>query len=57
MEIEGCTIRSEFGAVLGDNVTSGPFTVYKNGVIGNNVTIEGQESIVSRSIPDGSTVI
>jgi UDP-N-acetylglucosamine diphosphorylase / glucose-1-phosphate thymidylyltransferase / UDP-N-acetylgalactosamine diphosphorylase / glucosamine-1-phosphate N-acetyltransferase / galactosamine-1-phosphate N-acetyltransferase len=57
MEIEGCTIRSEFGAVLGDNVTSGPFTVYKNGVVGNNVTIEGQESIISRIIPDGSVVI
>ena len=57
MDIEGCTIRSEFGAVLGDNVTSGPFTVYKNCVVGNNVTIEGQESIISRTIPDGSMVI
>ena len=57
MEIEGCIIRSEFGAVLGDNVTSGPFTVYKNCVIGNNVTIEGQENIISRTIPDGSMVI
>jgi glucose-1-phosphate thymidylyltransferase len=57
MDIEGCIIRSEFGAVLGDNVTSGPFTVYKNGVVGNNVTIEGQERIISRIIPDGSMVI
>jgi UDP-N-acetylglucosamine diphosphorylase/glucosamine-1-phosphate N-acetyltransferase len=57
MEIEGCIIRSEFGAILGDNVISGPFTVYKNGVVGNNVTIEGQESIISRIIPDGSMVI
>jgi UDP-N-acetylglucosamine diphosphorylase/glucosamine-1-phosphate N-acetyltransferase len=57
MEIEGCAIRSEFGTVLGDNVTSGPFTVYKNCVIGNNVTIEGQENIISRNIPDGSMVI
>ncbi len=57
MEIEGCTIRSEFGAVLGDNITSGPFTVFKNCIIGNNVTIEGQESISSRIIPDGSLVI
>jgi glucose-1-phosphate thymidylyltransferase len=57
MDIEGCIIRSEFGAVLGDNVTSGPFTVYKNGVVGNNVTIEGQERIISRVIPDGSMVI
>jgi glucose-1-phosphate thymidylyltransferase len=57
MDIEGCTIRSEFGAVLGNNITSGPFTAYKNCIIGNNVTIEGQESITSRTLPDGSLVI
>lgn len=57
MDIEGITIRSEFGAILGDNITSGPFTAYKNSVIGNNVTIEGQERITSRTIPDGSMVI
>jgi glucose-1-phosphate thymidylyltransferase len=57
MDIEGCTIRSEFGAVLGDNVTGGPFAVYKNCIVGNNVTIKGQKSIYSRTIPDGSMVI
>ena len=57
MDIEGLTIRSEFGAILGDNITSGPFTTYKNSVIGNNVMIEGQERITSRTIPDGSMVI
>jgi len=57
MDIEGCTIRSEFGAVLGNNITSGPFTAYKNCIVGNNVTIEGQESISSRTIPDESLVI
>jgi glucose-1-phosphate thymidylyltransferase len=57
MDIEGCTIRSEFGAILGDNVINGPFTLYKNAVVGNNVTIEGQDSISSRNIPDSSTVI
>jgi NDP-sugar pyrophosphorylase family protein len=57
MDIEGCTIRSEFGAVLGNNITSGPFTAYKNCIVGNNVTIEGRESISSRTIPDGSLVI
>jgi glucose-1-phosphate thymidylyltransferase len=57
MDIEGCTIRSEFGAILGDNVANGPFTAYKNSVVGNNVTIEGQDSISSRNIPDNSTVI
>jgi UDP-N-acetylglucosamine diphosphorylase/glucosamine-1-phosphate N-acetyltransferase len=57
MDIEGCAIRSEFGAVLGNNITSGPFTVFKNCIVGNNVTIEGQESISTRIIPDGSLVI
>ncbi|MDD1682227.1 MAG: NTP transferase domain-containing protein [Methanoregula sp.] len=57
LDIEGCTIRSEFGAILGDNVTSGPFTVYRNCVVGNNVTIEGQKRITSRTIPDGSMVV
>ncbi len=57
MEIEGSVIRSEFGAVLGDNVASGPFTVYKNCIVGNNVTIRGQERISSRTIPDGSLVM
>lgn len=57
MDIEGCSVRSEFGAILGDGLKSGPFTIYKNCVIGNNVVIEGQEKITSRNIPDGSTVI
>ena len=57
MDIEGCAIRSEFGAILGDNMASGSFTVYKNCVVGNNVTIEGQKIISSRNIPDGSMVI
>lgn len=57
MDIEGCTIRSKFGAVLGDNMIGGPFIVYKNCVIGNNVTIEGQKNISSRNIPDSSMVI
>lgn len=57
VDIEGCIIRSEFGAVLGDNVTSGPFTVFNKCIVGNNATLEGQERISSRTIPDGSLVI
>jgi glucose-1-phosphate thymidylyltransferase len=57
MEIEGCVIRSEFGAILGDNVISGPFTIYKNCIVGNKVTVEGGSRMISRIIPDGSTVI
>jgi glucose-1-phosphate thymidylyltransferase len=57
MEIEGAAILSEFGAILGDTVVSGPFSTYRNSILGNNVTIEGQGRITSRSVPDGSTVI
>lgn len=57
IEIEGTAIRSEFGAILGDTVVSGPFSTYRNSILGNNVTIEGQGRITSRIIPDGSTVI
>jgi UDP-N-acetylglucosamine diphosphorylase / glucose-1-phosphate thymidylyltransferase / UDP-N-acetylgalactosamine diphosphorylase / glucosamine-1-phosphate N-acetyltransferase / galactosamine-1-phosphate N-acetyltransferase len=57
IEIEGIATRSEFGAIIGDTVTSGPFTVFQNSIIGNNVTIEGQDSLKSRHIFDNSTVI
>ncbi len=57
MEIEGCITRSEFGAILGDNVKCGPFSIYQNCIIGNNVTVEGQGCLKSRNILDGSTVI
>ena len=57
MEIEGAAIVSEFGAIFGDTVISGPFSTYRNSILGNNVTIEGQGRITSRILPDGSTVI
>ncbi|PKL64379.1 MAG: nucleotidyl transferase [Methanomicrobiales archaeon HGW-Methanomicrobiales-3] len=57
MEIEGSAIRSEFGAILGDSVVSGPFSTFRNSILGNNVTIEGQSRITSRIIPDGSMVV
>jgi NDP-sugar pyrophosphorylase family protein len=57
LDIEGIVIRSEFGAILGDNVTSGPFTIYKNSIIGNNSIIESKNSVISRIITDGSLVI
>jgi glucose-1-phosphate thymidylyltransferase len=57
MEIEGYVIKSEFGAILGDSVTGGPHAVYKNCIIGNNVSIGWRRSVVSRNIPDGSMVI
>jgi len=57
LEFEGSLIRSDFGVIFGDNVTSGPFTRYQNGIVGNNSKIEGNASVISRNIPDGSMVI
>jgi NDP-sugar pyrophosphorylase family protein len=57
LEIEGCITRSEFGAVFGDNVKGGSFSLYHNSIIGNNVTIEEKGSLKSRNIPDGSMVM
>jgi NDP-sugar pyrophosphorylase family protein len=57
IEIEGIVTRSEFGAIIGDTVTCGPFTVFKNSIIGNNATIEGQKDLTSRNISDNSMVI
>jgi UDP-N-acetylglucosamine diphosphorylase/glucosamine-1-phosphate N-acetyltransferase len=57
LDIEGTVIKPEFGAVLGDQVTSGPFTIFKNCIVGNNVTIEGGGRIISRILPDESMVI
>jgi len=57
LEIEDSAIRSEFGAIFGDSVKSGPFTRYKNSLVGNNATIEGSNSLTTRCIPDGSMVI
>jgi len=57
MDIEGMVIKPEFGAVLGDQVTSGPFTIFKNCVVGNNVSIEGAKGIISQNLDDDSMVM
>lgn len=57
IEIEGTAIKAEFGAIIGDGVTGGPFALYKNCIVGNNVTIEGKREIASRIIADNSMVI
>ncbi|MCK9631146.1 MAG: sugar phosphate nucleotidyltransferase [Methanoregula sp.] len=57
LEIEGVVTRSEFGVILGDTVSSGPFSVFKNSIIGNNTSIEGLTDLTSRYIQDNSTVI
>jgi len=57
LEIEGFPTLSEFGAIIGDNVKSGSFVRFKNCIIGNNVTLEGNRDVCSRVIPDNSLVI
>ncbi|MDO5844685.1 MAG: sugar phosphate nucleotidyltransferase [Methanocorpusculum sp.] len=60
---EGCicmdhisTVTEEVGAVLGDRVTVGPFTILNGCSIGNNTTIKGRKTI-DFEIPEGSLVI
>jgi glucose-1-phosphate thymidylyltransferase len=57
MNIEEKIIKPEFGAVFGDQVTAGPFTIFSNCIVGNNVAIEGGNRIISRILPDESKVI
>jgi len=57
LEIEKSPIKSEFGGVLGDTVESGPFTIFKHCLIGNNTRLEGRGGVISRIIPDDSLVI
>jgi glucose-1-phosphate thymidylyltransferase len=57
INIEDEVIKPEFGAVFGDQVTAGPFTLFTNCIVGNNVTIEGGSRVISRILPDESRVI
>jgi len=57
MEIGDVIIRGSFGAVLGDEVHAGPFTAFKNCIVGNNVKIEGGKRVISSLIPDDTLVI
>jgi glucose-1-phosphate thymidylyltransferase len=57
MTIEEAVIKPEFGAVFGDQVIAGPFTIFNNCIVGNNVSIEGGSRIISRILPDESRVI
>jgi glucose-1-phosphate thymidylyltransferase len=57
MEIGGMILSPEFGTVVGDQVTSGPFTIFKNCIVGNNVSIEGGRSVISHNLADDSVVM
>ncbi len=49
-------VSNPFGAILGDRVVTGPFTVVRSAVVGNNVAISGNTS-VDREIPDDARVM
>jgi glucose-1-phosphate thymidylyltransferase len=60
---EGCFCQNHLSAssdksctVCGDRVTIGPFTVIKDGLIGNNACIEGGK-ILEKEIPDNTLVM
>lgn len=60
---EGCICRDHLSSfseksssVCGDRVTIGPFTAIKDGVIGNNVIIEGGK-LLEKEIPDNTMVM
>lgn len=57
LEVEGVVVKPEFGAVIGDQVTSSPFTVYKNCIVGNNTKIISVNRLLSGIIPNDSMVI
>jgi glucose-1-phosphate thymidylyltransferase len=57
LEIEGDVVRPAFGAILGDEVRAGSFTIFKNCIVGNNATIEDGKRIISSAIPDDALVI
>ena len=50
------TVSGDYGAIIGDRVTIGPFTLIKEGIIGNNAVIEGGK-IVEKEIPDYALVM
>ena len=57
LDIEGTVIKPEFGAVLGDQVISGSFTIFKNCIVGNNVSVEGGRQVISRILADDAMVM
>lgn len=55
-EIVGQFWKGRFGAILGDDVTAAPFTVFRNCIVGNNVVIrEGR--VIRSKVPNDSLVM
>ncbi|HXW98123.1 MAG TPA: sugar phosphate nucleotidyltransferase [Methanomicrobiales archaeon] len=54
--IEGKVQKAGFGAVLGDRVTTAPFTVLRTCIVGNGVTIREGRTI-TQMVPDNTLVM
>jgi NDP-sugar pyrophosphorylase family protein len=54
--IEGTVQKAEFGAILGDRVTTAPFTVLRTCIVGNGVTVREGRTL-THIIPDNSLVM
>jgi glucose-1-phosphate thymidylyltransferase len=54
--IEGKVQKAEFGAILGDRVTTAPFTVLRTCIIGNGVTIREGRTL-TQILPDNTLVM
>lgn len=54
--IEGKVQKAEFGAILGDRVSTAPFTVLRTCIVGNGVTIREGRTI-TRIVPDNTLVM
>lgn len=58
IEVEGELLKTGFGAIVGGRVTTGPFTTFRNSIIGNGVTIlSAHRSFRSEHIPDDAMVV
>jgi glucose-1-phosphate thymidylyltransferase len=55
-QIEGKVQKAGFGAVLGDRVTTAPFTVLRTCIVGNGVTIREGRTITD-IVPDATLVM
>jgi NDP-sugar pyrophosphorylase family protein len=51
MEDDGKLIKGKFGVVVGDRVSSAPFTVFNHCLVGNSVSIE-EGKMIRKNIPD-----
>ena len=54
--IEGKVQKTEFGAVLGDRVTTAPFTVFRTCIVGNGVTVREGRTL-TQIVPDNTLVM